>query len=246
MGRNFDWDHNPILVLHTSPSNGYSSISLVNLGFLGIGSQQAESLMEKMIAFKYALRQVPFVPVDGMNETGLSVGMAAVPSGSDGSDITKPMMGSLGIMREILDFASTVDEAVAIMESYRIEFGGGPPVHYLIADSQGNSVIVEYGSGKMQVIERSANWQAMTNFLLESSGPQPELQCDRFRKISEKLSSTEGVISDKQGMQLLSDVSQGDPQVEGTQWSAIYDLSKKDLSVAVGKDYSRIFSFSIN
>ena len=185
------------------------------------------------------------MPVDGMNEMGLSVGMAAVPEGSDNSDTGKPMMGSLGIMREILDYASNVDEALAIMDSYRVEFGGGPPVHYLIADGEGNSAVVEYGTGEMQILRSDSNWLAMTNFLLETPGQDPEMQCDRYKKISEKLTSSNGVISIKEGMQLLSDVSQDNPQVEGTQWSALYDLTEGKLHLCVGKDYAHQFSFSI-
>ena len=48
MGRNFDWEHNAVLILHTSPSDGYSSVSTVNLGFLGIGVDQAEDLLTEI------------------------------------------------------------------------------------------------------------------------------------------------------------------------------------------------------
>ena len=245
LGRNFDWDPNPIVILHTSPTNGYRSISMVNLGFLGISKDQAEKFMSKIDVYKNKLAMVPFVPVDGMNEKGLAVGMAAVPEGSDRLDSAKPVMGSLGIMREILDFAATVDEALAIMNSYRIEFGGGPAVHYLIADTNGDSAIVEYGSGEMNIIRKESEWQAITNFLLEDAGSEPELICNRYKKISEKLTSANGILSIKEGTQLLSDISQGDPTVEGTQWSALYDLSQVMLNVSIGMDYKNWQSFSI-
>jgi hypothetical protein len=245
LGRNFDWDPNPIVILHTSPANGYRSISMVNLGFLGISKDQAEKFISKIEVYKNKLAMAPFVPVDGMNEMGLAVGMAAVPEGSDHLDSGKPVMGSLGIMREILDFAATVDEALAIMDSYRIEFGGGPAVHYLIADANGDSAIVEYGSGEMNIIRKESDWQAITNFLLEGAGSEPELMCDRYKKISEKMTSTNGVLSIKEGTNLLSEISQGDPKVEGTQWSALYDLSQVILNVSIGMDYKNWQSFSI-
>ena len=156
------------------------------------------------------------------------------------------MMGSLGIMREILDFAANVDEAIAIMDSFRIEFGSGPAVHYLISDASGDSVVVEYGSGEMNVIRKGSEWQAITNFLLESAGSEPESQCGRYKTISGKLSDNNGMISIKEGLQLLSDVSQGDPLVEGTQWSALYDLSGPKLNLSVGMDYSHSWIFSID
>jgi len=158
LGRNFDWDPNPIVILYTSPSNGYRSVSTVNLGFLGISRDQAGKFMSKIDVYKNKLAMAPFVPVDGMNEMGLAVGMAAVPEGIDKLDSGNPVMGSLGIMREILDFAATVDEAIGIMDSFRIEFGGGPAVHYLIVDTKGNLAIVEYGSGKMNAIRKTSIW----------------------------------------------------------------------------------------
>lgn len=246
LGRNFDWEHNPIVILHTNPANAYKSISMVNLGFIGIGSKQAESLMSKPNLFQSKLRQMPFAPVDGMNEMGVAVGMAMVPEGKDNGHPDKPVMGSLGIMREILDFAANVEEALAIMDSYRLEFGGGPAVHYLISDASGDSAVVEYGSGEMHVIRKTSDWQGITNFLLESAGDQPELECSRYQKISEKLTANQGSISLNDGIQLLADVSQGDPAVEGTQWSALYDLAKLELNLSIGKDYSHPLSIKMD
>jgi hypothetical protein len=246
MGRNFDWEHNPAVILHASPSNGYESISMVNLGFIGIGAKQAENLMAKPALFQSKLKQMPFVPVDGMNERGVAVGMAMVPAGEETGHQGKPMMGSLGIMREILDYAANVEEALAIMDSYHLKFGDGPAVHYLISDASGDSAVVEYGSGEMHVIRKTSNWQAITNFLLETAGDQPELACSRFQKISEKLTAAMGSISVKDGMRLLADVSQGNPAVEGTQWSALYDLAKLELNLSFGKEYARTLKFSID
>jgi len=246
MGRNFDWEHNPVVILHTAPSSGYKSISMVNLGFIGIGAKQVENLISKPNLFRSKLQQLPFVPVDGMNEKGVAVGMAMVPEGEDNGHADKPVMGSLGMMREILDYAADVDEALAIMDSYRLDFGGGPAVHYLISDASGDSAVVEYGSGEMHVIRKTAEWQAITNFLLESAGDQPELECTRYRKISEKLTASMGSVSLKDGMQLLADVSQGDPTVEGTQWSALYDLAKLELNLSIGKEYSHTLKIAID
>lgn len=206
LGRNFDWDPNPIVILHTSPSEGYRSISMVNLGFLGLSKDQAEKFISKIDVYKNKLAMAPFVPVDGMNEMGLAVEMVAVPEGRDNMGSGKPVMGSLGIMREILDFAATVDEAIDIMNKSRIGFGGGPAVHYLIADANGDSALVEYNSGKMHIIPDEGDWLAITNFTLEDVGLEPELICDRYKKISDKLTLNSGLLTIKEGTQLLSGV----------------------------------------
>jgi penicillin V acylase-like amidase (Ntn superfamily) len=58
-------------------------------------------------------------------------------------DANKETIGSLGVIRQMLDHARTADEAVNIMKSYNIDFDGGPFIHYLIADATGKSILGE-------------------------------------------------------------------------------------------------------
>ncbi|HUV15585.1 MAG TPA: C45 family peptidase [Pelolinea sp.] len=246
LGRNFDWDHSPALLLYTYPSEGYRSISMVNLDFLGITVADAEELLPLSDSDRQKLSRAPFLPTDGMNEAGLAVGMAAVPFSQDDTHPENPEIGSLGVIREMLDIAATVEEALRIMEKYTIDFGEGPPIHYLIADAKGDSAVVEYGSGKMKVIRNEGIWIAATNFLLEGAGDNPELMCDRFQKISEKLESSSGRITVNSGLDILSNVSQGTPLADGTQWSALYLLTKGELQLALGRDFENILTFSLD
>ncbi len=70
-----------------------------------------------------------------MNERGLAVGMMAVPSAQAGSDSRKVTIDSLAAIRLLLDKAQSVDEALSLLGAYNIDWGSGPPLHYLIADS---------------------------------------------------------------------------------------------------------------
>jgi len=66
--------------------------------------------------------RAPLIPFDGINEYGLTVGMAAVP-GSPGPAPApgKQTIGSLRIIRLMLDHAITVDEATAVIRQYNID-----------------------------------------------------------------------------------------------------------------------------
>ena len=52
-------------------------------------------------------------------------------------------------MRLVLDEAASVREAVAIFRRTAIDFSGGPPLHYLVADASGDSAVVEYVDGRV-------------------------------------------------------------------------------------------------
>ncbi len=105
-----------------------------------------------------------------MNEVGLVVGMAAVPPGNMRPDPGKETIGSLGIIREMLDHAANVDEAVAILQSYNVDMEGGPPLHYLMADRSGRAVLVEFYQGEVVLMPNEDPWHQATNFLRASAG----------------------------------------------------------------------------
>ena len=154
-GRNFDWEFSPALLLFTDPPDGYASVSIIDIMYLGIRSDDVMSLTDLPLEQRTALLAAPSMPADGMNEYGLAIGMAAVPetSPSDtGYDPSKPSIGSIGMIREVLDHARTVKEAVKLFEKYNIDFHGGPPIHYLIADAGGEAVLIEIYQGELIVL----------------------------------------------------------------------------------------------
>ena len=141
-GRNFDWDFSPALLLYTDPPDGYASVSMVDIYYLGFGGDKAFGITDLPVEERIGLLDAPFVPFDGMNEKGLVVGMAAVPPGGMVYDSAKTTIDSVTVIREILDQAATVDEAIIVLESFNIDWGSGPPLHYLIAEKSGRTALV--------------------------------------------------------------------------------------------------------
>jgi predicted choloylglycine hydrolase len=176
-----------------------------------------------------------------MNETGLAIGMAAVPTGYVPADPEKETISSLGVMREVLDHAATVEEAVAIIRSYNIDFSGGPDLHYLIADKTGASALVEFSDGEVVVIENEQPWHMMTNFIVDQHRENPEGQCVRYRAISDKLEEQSGVLTVEDALKLLWQVSQSG----STQWSVVYDLSRVEVNVVMGMEYEEVFRYPV-
>lgn len=238
-GRNFDWEYSPALVLFTDPPDGYASVSMVDLGFLDMDPADASRLTELPLEERAFLLEAPFMPFDGMNEYGLVVGMAAVEESVAGIEAGKQTIGSIRIIREVLDNAKTVEEALVLFEAYNIDFRGGPPIHYLLADREGNAVLVEYVMGEMVVMANEDPWHMATNHLRADAAGDGG--CIRYRRIREKMEETQGQMELASAMDLLQSVAQRG----ATQWSAVYDFSSGEFQVALGYDYEDVHTFQL-
>ncbi len=239
-GRNFDWEYSPVVLLFTHPPDGYASVSMVDIAYLGFTEDQVNSLAELSLEERQPLLNTPYWPFDGMNEKGLAIGMAAVPPGQMPYDPDKKTMGSLWVMREILDTAGDIDQAVAVLENYNLDFQGGPALHYLIADSSGRATLVEFYQGQMNLIPNDTHWHQATNYLL-SAVEDTEGQCSRYDKISDEMTRVDGNLSAESGVNLLSDVSQNN-----TQWSILYHMSSGEIDVVMGRQFDHPYTFHLN
>jgi hypothetical protein len=236
-GRNFDWRFSPALALFTNPTDGYASFSMVDIEYLGFEGNRAKELAQLPLEERQALLEAPALPFDGMNEKGLAIGMAAVPPGEMRPDPAKKTIDQLAVMREILDHAGTVDEAVKILGSYNIDMGS-VPLHYLIANATGDSALVEFYQGKMRVFRNEPPWQLATNFLVAATDGRPQGQCPRYDRISQRLQQVEGQLTSEEALRLLAEVSQGGPGTQSsTQWSVVYDMTRGVAYIIMGRKY---------
>lgn len=236
-GRNFDWHYSPAVLLYTNPSDGYASASMVDIAYLGFDGPQAADILELPLVERRSLLDAPYLPFDGMNEAGLVIGMAAVPAGGMRPDPAKETVDSLGIIRLMLDRAANVDEALDIIRNYNIDMEGGPPLHYLVADASGVSILLEFYRGEMVVIPAEQDWHAATNFLQSSAGDSITGQCSRYDQITTVLSEAEGQLNAADSMGLLQDVSQ-----VNTQWSIIYGITSMQIRLVMGQQYDQVHS----
>ena len=240
LGRNFDWHNRPSLLLFTDPPDGYASASMVDISYLGFGSgvpdeAQLENLLE-----------APYWPFDGMNEAGLAVGMMAVPHAEGGSDPQKATLDSLLVIRLLLDYAANVDEAIALLEEVNVDFGGGPPLHYLIADSSGQAAVIEFIDGEMVLLRNEEPWQVSTNVVI-SEVPEDERIAagHRYQVVTEALERTEGLVGRAEAMTLLSEVANNGSSYP-TMWSVVYNMSTGGIQVVVGRQYDTAYEFRLD
>ena len=122
----------------------------MDLQFLGIDTDaDVEGLMDRITCLA-----APYAPLDGMNDAGVSCGiyMSYQGGGVDeegdevviptNQDTDKPDLTSTTMLRLVLDYAGSVDEAVELISGYDLHDSANTSYHYMIADSTGKSAIL--------------------------------------------------------------------------------------------------------
>jgi len=230
LGRNFDWVNRPSLLLFTDPPEAFASVSMVDLAYFGYNQQN----LPDSPANRQRLLETPFLPFDGMNEKGVAIGMMAVPRATSPYDPKKVTIGEIQVLRLVLDYARDVEHAIQLIQKYNVRMEE-PPIHYLIADRSGNSVIIEFVDSKMILIRNPEPFQVSTNFIIHQSGAPQKASCWRYRKAYATLSQTNGNVSLEAAMELLKNVSQA-----STMWSTLWEMQSGHIRIAVGRDYTDV------
>ena len=266
-GRNYDFSSTNSLILHTNPGNGrHASISSVDLQFLNL-SDGINGIVDGLTAIAAA-----YAPLDGMNDAGVSCGIYMSYQGGEETVATdqqtdKPDLTSTTMLRMVLDYASTVEEAVALIEQYDMHDSAQTSYHYMIADATGKSAILEWTNGTdetdndgsartLKVIwndddahigerEGNADYQWITNFILQPgyyAGDEFKAGLDRYDEIYSRLSATDGVVEDEQAaMEILQAVGRrnwnNDDGNGCTVHSVVYNLTQKTVLWVANEHY---------
>ena len=266
--RNYDFSKTNTALVFTDPGNGrYKSFSTVDLQFLGMDADRdVEGLMNKITCLA-----APYAPLDGVNEKGLSCGIFMSYQGTEtvatDQQTEKPDITSTTMMRALLDYCATVDEAIAFVEQYDMHDSAQTSFHYMVADATGASAIFEWTNGTdltdndgsartLRVIrndddahigerEGAADYQWITNFILqpgyyEDDDAKPGF--DRYNEIASRLSATDGVVADEQAaMDILAAVGRrnwnNDDSNGITVHSVVYNLTKKTVLWVANEHY---------
>ncbi len=247
-GRNFDNKYAPMMVVHTDPDDGYASVSMVNLGYIGYGGDYLpDSLLNKLLAMA-----APYIPLDGVNEAGLSIGVLQLYTEPTNQDNGLVDITTTAAIRLVLDRAATVDEAIDLLSRFDMHSSANASYHFQIADAQGNSAVVEYIEDEMSVVYSDTSYQWCTNFILtEGEYYNDGAGQDRYEILEADLTACDGILADETAaMQLLSNCQNpthlnDDGDETGTLWSAVYNNTEATLTLCLKTDYETVYTYSV-
>ena len=270
MGRNFDFNHwdkdsnridIPVIVVHTAPKGGKKSVSFVD-GYFVYYKKGFYTAPKTDLSMLMAL---PYLLLDGINEDGFAISVLKL----DGkptrqTDASKKTVFTTVAMRMLLDRASTVKEATAMLDKYNMCMDRDTAsYHFFMADATGDYAIVEY-TGKDVNIKNPTNmetlWQndtlrCVTNFYVSPTmlntefGGDSHHGRDRYNNLRAGLLKHNYNLTSSQALELLKVVAQGPEGSTSstgyTQWSEVFNLTKRRLTMNILREWDKTFEFGI-
>lgn len=245
-GRNYDLNYVPSMIVKTHPKDGYASISVANISVLGYGE---EKLPDSFLSSIMALA-APYVLMDGMNEMGFSIGVLLIEDEPTQQNTDKLDLTTTSAMRWLLDKAANVEEAISMLENMDMHASANASYHFQMADAEGNSAVIEYIGNELRVIRKEPDGlQCLTNFLISEDVYGFGKGQDRYDILQNTLSENSGILSEAESMNLLEAVSQDKINEKtgkrtATQWSVVYNNTKKTATIAAGRNYEAAIEVS--
>lgn len=289
LARNFDFKDAPCFVLWTHPENGYASISVADCNFMlygkylnktkGLNRSQAllapyccvDGMNEKGLAIAVLqlktnpTHQADEIAFDPDNNPVFNIhGIKNYPGVAEAYeklnrkniDITTTVM-----IRAVLDKCANVEEAIALISTFRMHDSLGCAYHYHLTDESGKSVVIEYVDNDIHLIDYNSELyeddglelEYVTNFYVTKEHGDTDVEehgADRAQAIHDRLFEKNGVMTEIESMDLLNQVKLNYqhpkyPWKIIALWSAVYNSNAKTVKLVSGMDFTKIYTFSV-
>lgn len=272
MGRNYDFRHFMVhgtdtsyketsaIIVHTAPAGRKKSISMVD----GLNLNYGRGFYNNDSTDLSLLMGLPYAALDGINEDGFAIGILALKEKQTRQSTGKTKIGSTVAIRMLLDNASDVNSALDLLDDYDMvmEGQGNSNYHFFMADAKDNYAIVEYTFDKNKgeatphvtaILNNNDTLRCVTNFYVDpimegtNDGWGSLHGKDRYWTLRGTLASNKYKLTDSQAWKLLQDVAQPptDEFTSQTQWSALYNLTKKSMRLAILREYGKEYNFKV-
>lgn len=252
MGRNFDYKDAPCVLVRYTPEKGYKSIGFTDANFFLWGKKKGPK-NDKLYARTLL---APYLCVDGINEKGLAISVLELKTPPVHQKTGKLPISTSIIIRMVLNYAETIEEAIELFKSYDMNDIGGVAYHFVVSDRNGKAVLIEYLNGEMLLFypeskDGSGAFLSVTNHFIAKGAPEPRRGAgyDRQERIVGTLTEKKGIITEEEAMELLSKVQLDYYHKLGwpvrTLWSAVYNSTNPGVDLCVNQNYEEVFHFEI-
>lgn len=181
------------------------------------------------------------MPYGGMNEEGLAIEMLWLDYTEYFNEQTNPYLNELEWIQYQLDNYTKVAQVIEHINHLSIQPFKGK-IHFMVADADGNSIVIEHIAGKIKYEEKLAHQcQTITNYDISASKAWYANKATaftgnvtnplyRYTLLQSEIDKNDfaTVLSAKATLKILDDVTikKGDFK---TFWSIVYDLKKKEV-----------------
>jgi hypothetical protein len=254
VGRNFDHKTSEMVAAWCYPDSGYASLGFIPLnqwGFTPENPFDPENPQHRSM-----LLLGPVNTIEGLNEKGVTVTLASLEAQPTVPDPDKQPRFLIHLVREILDHAASLDEAVAIAEKYNVFDNGKNLIthHIFVADADHGSAVLEWQDGRMKVLRSGPQAQVCTNRPVAGRSDESlRRDCRRYRVLAEALDGAGPHFGWQQGMSALEQAAQhnvlfvinGQRWRVSTQWSAVFDLEAGQVFLSLDRDYGTVYRLEV-
>ena len=134
--------------------------------------------------------------------------------------------------------------------------------HFFMADATGDYAIVEYTNpnldenpNMLEILTQCDTMRCVTNFYVSPTMGESEHGMkysshgmDRYKIMRKELQDNNYLLTSDEGMNLLKKVAQGpesDLTTGFTQWSEMYNLTKRRVTMSILREWDKTFSFEV-
>jgi len=172
-----------------------------------------------------------------MNDQGLALSHAVVPKSITPYDPDKPQFRH-NFLEKIVAESATVKQAISMIRAYSLPAEHNAHIHVILADSSGDSAVIEWVDGEVKVLRRSGPTQIMTNSLLSKpdakEGPNSRLSRGSRMLAELKEPSVAAAVSVLKEISIRARYKEQDV---GTIDSAVFDITGRKVHIFYKRDY---------
>lgn len=235
-GKNYDWNLDQGLIL-------VNKKGIAKRALLLNPAEKAAEWVSKYgsVSFNQYGREMPN---GGMNEAGLVVETLMLPCTQNPGEDDRPAVTAW--VQYQLDNSGTIDDVVASDKTIRISQGMPMPIHFFVADAQGQAAVVEFIEGKMvchtgeqlphKLITNDTCDQSLAYLAQHSGfGGSQEIRkssrgsLDRFVIAADRLKAFQPDGSRQAAIEYAFDTLAAVRQGKATKWSIVHDVKNLEI-----------------